>query len=219
MKVSRLAVRNFEGRLTSILILMLIFSSFSRFEINVNPVAAVPTSPYIAVVPEQTINSSLAVGSIYKISIYTDCDRSDIWAWQFSLNYDPYVLRLNYHNKTDIWMGDNSTRFFYTSTTPIVANSQMVYVDDVLQTIPINYTINNESGRIAFKAPSTPKPGTEVKVVYTYGVVNGGLISSAKGVIVWASEEFNNTSGESGLVGAGFLVPPPPTPPVVTSGP
>lgn len=216
MKVSRVVMHNWEARLPTILVLILLLSLFGRIgtNVNVSPVSAVPTSPYIAVVPEQTIDPSLTVGTIYTISLYTDYAGSDIYLWQFSLTYDPYVLQLDYHNKTDTWVGDGLTKNFFTSTTPIVANSQMVYVDDVLQTIPINYTINNESGRIAFKTPSTPKLGTEVKVVYTYGIVNGDLISSTKGLMVWASGEFNNTSGESGLTVAGFVMTS-----VVTSGP
>jgi len=214
MKVLRVAAQNCGGRLASILILMLIFSSFSRLGVNVNHVSAAPVSPYIAVVPEQTVDPTLPVGMNYTVSIYTDYDGSDIWAWQFSLTYDPYVLQLNYHNKTDTWIGDNATRNFYTTRTPIIANSAMVYVDNVLQSIPINYTITHESGRIAFRAASTPDLGAEVKVAYAYGVVNGDLISAAKGLIVWASAGFNNTSGESGLVGDGFVDPT-----VTTSGP
>jgi Carboxypeptidase regulatory-like domain/CARDB len=216
MKVSRVVMHNLGARLTTILVLILLLSLFGRLATNVNvgPVSAAPTSPYIAIVPEQTADPSFTVGSIYTISLYTNYAGSDIYLWQFSLAYDPYVLQLNFHNKTDTWIGDGSTRNFYTSTTPIVANSQMVYVDDVLQTINVNYTFTAESGRIAFRAPSTPKTGTEVKVDYTYGIVNGGLISSETGIIFWASEEFNNTSGESGLTTAGFAMTS-----VVTSGP
>jgi uncharacterized GH25 family protein len=218
MKVSRVVAQNYGGRLVSTLILMLILSSFSRLGMNVNPVSAAPVSPYIAVVPEQTVDPSLTVGMIYTISLYTDYAGSDIYLWQFSLTYDPYVLQLNYHNKTDTWIGDGTTKNFYTTTTPIVANSEMVYIDNVLQSRNTNYTVTPESGRIAFRnpplGPGAPAPGTEVKVVYTYGIVNGGLISSTKGLIVWASEGFNNTSGESGLTVACFVMTT-----VVTSGP
>ena len=220
MKVLRVFMRDCGEWLPTVLVFILLLSLFGRFgtNVNVNPVSAVPTSPYIAVVPEQTINSSLTVGSIYTVSIYTDCDRNDIWAWQFSLTYDPYVLQLDYHNKTDIWISTGTTRNFYVTTTPITANSETVYINDALQTRNENYTINYESGRIQFRnppyGPGNPPPGAEVKAVYTYGVINGGLISSTTGVMVWVSGEFDNISGMLGLTGAGFVMPT-----VTTSGP
>lgn len=214
MKVSRVVTQNSVGRLTSTLILMLIFSSFGRLSMKVNSASAAPVSPYIAVVPERTVDPALTVGMNYTISMRTDYAGTDIWAWQFSLTYDPYVLQLNYHNRIDTWIGNGSNRNFYTTRAPIITNSAMVYVDNALQVINVNYTITHESGRIYFKPASIPKLGTEVKAVYTYGVINGDLISPTKGLIVWVSEEFNNTSGESGLTGAGFV-----TTTFTTSGP
>lgn len=212
----KLINRYCQKSLLVLLIFQFVFASFIVFNVKVEDVSAAPVSPYIKIVPAQTIDTGLTVGSNYTISLVTDYAGSDIWAWQFSLTYDPYVLQLGaYYNRTDTWIGDASTRNFYTSKAPIIVNSTMVYVDNVLQTVIINYTLTLESGRIAFKTPSTPKNGTEVKAVYTYGdVVNGGLISPTKGLILWASAGFDNTSGELGLTGAGFV-----TPTLTTSGP
>jgi len=48
---------------------------------------------YVAVVPHSTVNSSLTIGTNYTVSIETDYSGSDITAYQFSLSYNPNVLR------------------------------------------------------------------------------------------------------------------------------
>ncbi len=49
-------------------------------------------SPYIAVIPEITVDPTLTPGKNYTVSIYTDYNGTDIWAWQFSLTYNPNIL-------------------------------------------------------------------------------------------------------------------------------
>jgi len=49
-------------------------------------------SPYIAVVPESTVDPSLTPGMNYTISIYTDYNGSDVWGYEFKLTYNPLVL-------------------------------------------------------------------------------------------------------------------------------
>jgi hypothetical protein len=104
----------------------------------------VAVSPYIAVVPESTVDPSLTPGMNYTISVYTDYEGSDVWGYEFKLTYNPSVLE-----------------------------------------------------------------GIEV--------VNGDLITEDVGTTMWHPEVFNNTSGELGLTGNGFLFFEPPSP--VTSGP
>ena len=50
-------------------------------------------SPYIAVVPHGTMDSSLAPGMNFTISIYTDYTGDDVWGYEFSLTYSPLVLQ------------------------------------------------------------------------------------------------------------------------------
>jgi len=51
-------------------------------------------SPYVAVDPHSTVNSSLTIGTDYNVSIYTDYNGSDITAYQFSLTWNPNILEL-----------------------------------------------------------------------------------------------------------------------------
>lgn len=60
--------------------------------VGIPSVSAVPTSPYIMVDPESVINYSLGVGDTFTVDIITDYSGSDIWAWEFSLTYDPNIL-------------------------------------------------------------------------------------------------------------------------------
>jgi len=49
-------------------------------------------SPYIAVLPRATVETTLTPGKNYTISIYTNYNGSDIWGYQFALTYNPLVL-------------------------------------------------------------------------------------------------------------------------------
>ena len=50
-------------------------------------------SYYIAVAPESIVDTTLTPGKNFTVSIYTDYNGTDIWAWQFSLTYNPLVLQ------------------------------------------------------------------------------------------------------------------------------
>jgi len=50
-------------------------------------------SPYIAVIPERTVDETLTPGMNYTVSIYTDYNGSDVQSYQFTLSYNPRVLR------------------------------------------------------------------------------------------------------------------------------
>jgi len=56
------------------------------------PSVSAATPPYIAVDPDSVINYSLGVGDTFTVDIITDYDGSDVWAWEFSLTYDPSIL-------------------------------------------------------------------------------------------------------------------------------
>ena len=49
-------------------------------------------SPYIAVVPQSTVDTTLTPGKNYTVSIYTDYNGTDIWGYEFALSYNPNVL-------------------------------------------------------------------------------------------------------------------------------
>jgi len=61
--------------------------------VGIPSVSAVPPSPYIAVVPDSVIDYTLGVGDTFTVDIYTDYSAaSDVWAWEFTLTYDPNIL-------------------------------------------------------------------------------------------------------------------------------
>ncbi len=70
----------------------LLLSAFLVLTLSVMYAFAVPESPYIMVLPEATVDSTLTSG-YYNISIYTNYPDSDIWQWQFELTFDPAVLQ------------------------------------------------------------------------------------------------------------------------------
>jgi hypothetical protein len=58
----------------------------------ISPIKVKVVSPYIVVLPRSTVDPTLTPGKNYTISIYTDYDGSDIWGYQFTLNYNSSVL-------------------------------------------------------------------------------------------------------------------------------
>jgi len=50
-------------------------------------------SYYIAVVPESIVDTTLTPDKNFTVSIYTDYNGTDIWFWQFSVTYNPLVLK------------------------------------------------------------------------------------------------------------------------------
>jgi len=176
----------------------------SALKVNITGVSAVPTSPYIMVVPEKTVDPNLTPGLKYTVSIYTDYDGSDVWGWQFSLTYDPDVLHGGDINTTDTWQGDGSTKIFNATRTPIVTNSEKVYVNQTLMTKPANYTIDYSAGKITFTI--APSPGVEVKAIYLgSAVVNGDLITTEKSSRAkFNVGKFDNTLGTLSLTLAWF---------------
>ncbi|NIQ06567.1 MAG: DUF2460 domain-containing protein, partial [Candidatus Korarchaeota archaeon] len=78
-----------------------------------------------------TITFTTAPASEVEVkAIYT---HGDIWGWSFSLTYDPRVLHGGV-KKTDTWTGDNVTTMFSTTGTPVVQDSEEVYVNQTLMT-------------------------------------------------------------------------------------
>lgn len=138
-------------------------------------VSAVPLSPYIMVVPEKTLNTSLTPGSTYSITVYTDYADSDIWAWQFGLTFDPTVLR-----GTGVVNGDLIT---------ITKNPNAIFVAG---------TFNNTAGKLSVTTayfdytapppPTTSGPGTFATVNFE--------------VIGYGSSDITLVSRETKLVGA-----------------
>jgi hypothetical protein len=49
-------------------------------------------SPYVAVRPRRTVDTTLTPGKNYMVSIITDYNGSDIWGYDFTLTYNPLVL-------------------------------------------------------------------------------------------------------------------------------
>jgi hypothetical protein len=73
------------------MLLVLVLSELGTLNLTI-PMVSAAVSPYIAVVPESTVDSALTPGMNYTISIYTDYNGSDINGYGFGLTYDPNVL-------------------------------------------------------------------------------------------------------------------------------
>jgi hypothetical protein len=172
--------------------------------------------PAIIVIPEATSDETLTLGTTYTVSIYTDYAGDDIWGWQFTLYYDPDVLHGGINN-TDTFTGDGLNTVFWLSQSPVVPDSEEVYVGGTLKTRDVDYVISYDLGVIGFFI--APSDGAVIKVTYLYnGVVNGDLITTAKHPdAMFEAGTFNNTLGKLSLTVAWFYyeTEPPPT----TSGP
>jgi len=80
------------NRKEKLLTTSLLLVAFSVLGVSMVGISAVPTSPYIMVTPENRVDPTITPGMNYTISVYTDYSGSDIWAWQFSLTFNPCVL-------------------------------------------------------------------------------------------------------------------------------
>jgi hypothetical protein len=138
-------------------------------------VSAVPLSPYIMVVPEATMNTSLTPGNTYSVTIYTDYADGDIWAWQFGLTFNSAVL--------------NGTS---------VVNGDLITTDKDPSAIFAPGTFNNTLGELSVTTayfdysapppPTTSGPGTFATVTFD--------------VIGYGSSDIALVSRETKLVGA-----------------
>jgi len=75
-------------------IAVLLLSALLLLTSSLMYVFAEPVSPYLMVLPEETSDSTLTPGSTYTISIVTDYDGIDIWAWSLELFFNPAVLEV-----------------------------------------------------------------------------------------------------------------------------
>ena len=273
-------------KLPSLLILLVLtLSVLNVLNVSIIDVSAVE-SPAIYIEPATTVDPALMPGKNYTISIKTDYNGSDIWGYEFSLSYDPDVLHGGI-NRTDTWIGDGTTTAFNTTRTPVVPESEKVYVNQTRMTKPANYIINYISGEIkltltatdtwigdgtttAFNTTRTPVVpesekvyvnqtfmdrdfnytidydtgeitfiktppgvgaeieatyqyppgvGAEIKAMYLYdGVANGDLITQDKNIFAqFIPGTFDNEAGNLSKTGGFFFYIFPP--PYLTSGP
>jgi len=72
-------------------LMVLLLFVLSALSVNVTWVSAVE-SPCIKVVPESTKTTTVTVGMLYTVSIYTDYAGSDVASYQFNMSYDPSIL-------------------------------------------------------------------------------------------------------------------------------
>ena len=86
-----LSIFSGKKRVLLLALLLLTFSLLSTLNMNMTGVTAV-TSPYIAVDPANISVPTLTPGENFTVSIYTDYTGSDVWAWEFTLTYDPSIL-------------------------------------------------------------------------------------------------------------------------------
>jgi len=79
--------------------------------------AIVPEHPAIYVDPAEIIDPTLVPGTSFTIAIKTDYDGSDVWAYEFSLTYDPSILHgVEVINGDLISLDDSPTATFMSGT-------------------------------------------------------------------------------------------------------
>jgi uncharacterized membrane protein len=153
-------------KLLSLLIFLLLVSTTPN--VNKVKVSAAPLSPYIMVVPDKTVNSTLTPGMNYTISIYTDYDGSDVWGWQFTLTFNPNVLEgIEVLNGDLITRTKNTTARFYPGSGFDNTQGTLSLVSALFY-----YTGNNT-------AYTTNGPGTLANVTFT--VVGIGIANITLG--------------------------------------
>ena len=149
-------------------LLLLVLSLLNALSLNMVRVSA-GEYPAIYIDPATTVDPTLTPGKNYTISIKTDYTGDDIWSWTFTLTYNPDVLHGGIR-KTDTWTGDNVTTMFNTTGTPVVQNSEEVYVNQTLMTRITRRTeiwIGNGETR-TFYTTQPVFPGTETVLVDGY---------------------------------------------------
>jgi len=189
--------------------------NFKTAPIEINPVVEYPA---IYIEPSTTVDPSLTPGKIYTISVKTDYTGDDINSWQFTLSYNPSVLKIGLDglNYTDIWTGTGTKKSFEAAGKLIVPDSEDVYVGGVLKTKGVDYTIDYQTGMITFT--TAPAKGAEVKATYLYTLINGDLITKTKNPnAMFNPGTYDNVGGRLSLTGAFFFYIFPPAP--LTSGP
>ena len=83
--------------------------------------------------------------------------------------------------KEDMWTGNGTQTTFIATAIPIVEDSEQVYVNQILMTKSVNYTIDYDTGQITFAfvpdlgveieatyLSSAPGPGEEIKATYLW---------------------------------------------------
>lgn len=70
--------------------------------------------------------------------------------------------------------GDTGTDVWTVTYFPFVENSELVYVDNELQSPGVDYTVDHEAGEITFEAGSIPVTGAAITVDYTIYPGEGG---------------------------------------------
>jgi len=129
--------------------------SWSRIEVS--------APYYIEVIPKNTVDPTLMSGKNYTVAIYTTCNRTDIWGWEFTLTYNHHVL----HGVE-------------------VANGDLITTDKYESARFLPGTFNNTGGKLGFtmaflffippdKPPKVSGPGTLAYV--TFKVVGTGTLT------------------------------------------
>jgi len=184
------------------LITMLIISVLSMLSVNTVKVSAA-AYPAVYIKPA---SATVSPSDLYTISVKTNYTGDDINSWQFTLSYNPSVLKMGLDglNYTDTWTGGGGKKSFETTGKLIVPDSEDVYVGGVPKTKGIDYTIDYQTGMITFM--TAPGSGVQVKATYLYCLINGDLINKAKDIsATFNPGNYDNVAGKLSLTGAFFF--------------
>jgi len=120
----------------------------------VSPSTVRVISQYITVLPQSTVDTTLDIGKTYTVSIYTDYNGTDVWGYEFTLTYNPFVLQgINVTNGDLITKAKDETATFQAGT-----------FDNVNGKLSLTFT--------SFQYPDMPQPltsgpGTLANVTFT----------------------------------------------------
>lgn len=114
-------------------------------------------SPYITMLPRNTVDTTLKKGENYTVSIITDYEGDDIWGYQFGLTYNPLIL-----NGTSVTNG------------PVISTEDVTFIPG---------TFNNTEGRLGL----TLAISEDKSVDYPYPLLNNtgpGVLANVTFTIV-----------------------------------
>ena len=152
------------------IVLLLVLSVLS---VNMVEVSAVEY-PAIYMEPALITDSTLTPGTNFSVSIKTDYNGTDIWAWEFqTLSYNPNVLQGGIQG-TDMWTGDGGNKTFDMAVENVVRDSEVIRVNGTLMTIETegNDTWTGNGVKTTFDTTVKPLVVGEMRVY-----VNGTLMT------------------------------------------
>jgi len=128
-------------------------------------------SPYIAVRPQRTVDTTLTPRKNYTVSIITDYNGSDIWGYDFTLTYNPLILE-----GVEVVNGDLITE----DDLSFIAGTFNNTIGKLTQTTAFSL---NQSAPLPYPPVNNTGPGVLANVTFTIAGEGESSITLARGPI------------------------------------